>query len=104
RHLLALTRKHEIIGVCIYDPIEKTLPDSVVLDCFDPESGNRLLLDTYDASTRSAYLTRARQQEQMVQRAFGRARPDLLMTSASHKADLQLIDFLRRRQNSRMPL
>jgi uncharacterized protein (DUF58 family) len=104
RHMLALSRKHEIIGICVYDPIEKTLPQDAVLDCFDPESGKRLLLDAYDASTRSAYLARARQQEQMVQRTFGKARADLLTISASPKADLQLIDFLRRRQTARGPL
>ena len=102
--LLALRPKHEVVGIHLYDPVEKELPRSAVIECFDPESGRRFLIDAYDAKTRSKYRTFAREQELLIQGTFGKARADLLMLPASPKAEMQLIDFLMRRQNSRVPI
>jgi uncharacterized protein (DUF58 family) len=104
RSLLALRPKHELVGIHLYEPIEKDLPESVVIECYDPESGNRFLLDAYDFSTRSSYKKFAREQETLVQSAFGKAHADLLMLASSPYAERQLIDFLMRRQNSRVAI
>jgi uncharacterized protein (DUF58 family) len=104
RALISLRPRHELVGVHLYDPIEKDLPESAVLECFDPESGRRFLMDGYDASTRAGYKIFAREQELFIQSAFGKARADLLMVPASPKTEKHLIDFLMKRQNSRAPL
>jgi len=104
RSLLSLRPKHEVVGVHLFDPIEKELPRSAVLECFDPESGRRFLLDAYDAKTREAYTGFASEQETIIQKTFGKARADLLMLPSSSHAEMQLIDFLIRRQNSRVPI
>jgi uncharacterized protein (DUF58 family) len=104
RSLLALRPRHELVGIHLYDPVEKDLPESAVLECFDPETGRRLLIDGYDPKTRAAYKIFARDQELLIQSAFGKARADLLMVPSSAKTEKQLIDFLMKRQNSRAPL
>ena len=104
RSLLALRPKHEVVGVHLYDPVEKDLPRSAVLECFDPESGRRFLLDAYDSKTRAGYADFAREQELIIQKTFGKARADLLMLPSSPQSETNLIDFLIRRQNSRVPI
>ena len=102
--LLSLRPKHELVGIHLYDPVEKELPESAVLECFDPETGKRYLCDAYDPKTRAAYADFAKNQEQLIQRSFGKARADLLMLPSSSRAEAHLIDFLVRRQSARAPL
>ena len=104
RALISLRPRHELVGIHLYDPVEKELPESAVLECFDPESGRRFLMDGYDPKTRAGYNIFAREQELFIQSAFGKARADLLMVPSSTKTEKQLIDFLLKRQNSRAPM
>lgn len=104
RSLISLRPKHEVVGIHLYDPVEKELPRSAVIECYDPESGRRFLIDAYDAKTRSGYNNFAREQDSLIQGTFGKARADLLMLPSSPNAEMQLIDFLMRRQNSRVPI
>ena len=104
RALISLRPRHELVGIHLFDPVEKELPESAVLECFDPESGRRFLLDGYDLKTKAGYKIFAREQELFIQNAFGKARADLLMVASSTKTERQLIDFLMKRQNARAPL
>ncbi len=104
RSLLSLRPRHEVVGIHLYEPIEKELPQKAVLECVDPETGRRFLVDAYDRKTRNEYDTFGRQQDLLIQRAFGKARADLLMLPATRQAEFQLIDFLRRRQIARIPI
>jgi uncharacterized protein (DUF58 family) len=104
RALISLRPRHEVVGIQIYDSIERELPPSAVLECYDPESGRRFLIDGYDAKTRAGYKIFGSEQDLLVQNAFGKARADLLMLPSSNLAEKQLIDFLLRRQRSRAPV
>lgn len=102
--LLMLSQKHEIVGVYLYDSLERNLPDSVVLEARDPESGARRLVDAYDAEVRRRHAVLFEQQKQMAQRAFAKARADFCMLEATPKADIRMVEFLRRRQASAAPI
>ncbi len=102
--LLALSKKHEVVGVHLYDPLEANLRHSVVIDGVDPETGRRYLMDGYDRYTRDAYREFFHQQKKLVIKAFQRSSTDLLSLSSGPDVELQLIEFLRRRQTSRGPL
>ena len=104
RALIGLRPKHEVVGIHLFDPVEKELPQSAVMECFDPESGRRFLIDSYDAKTRAGYKIFAQEQDLMVRGAFGKARADLLALPASPQAEKHLINFLVRRQTSRTPV
>lgn len=99
--LMSLARKHEIVGIYVYDPVEKHLPERTVMECYEPETKRRELLDGYDHRTRAAYQAFAKQQDQLVSRTFSRSRSDLLTLPATSHAGLRLIEFLRLRQNSK---
>ncbi len=100
----ALAIKHEIVGIDIHDPIESALPAMAVFDAYDPETGKRILIDGYDPAARREYEAFYKQQRQNVTRAFARAKADLLLVLCNSGADLRLVQFLRQRQNSRIPL
>jgi uncharacterized protein (DUF58 family) len=100
----ALATKHEVVGIDIHDPIESALPAMAVFDAYDPETGKRILIDGYDRAARREYEAFYKQQRQNVTRAFARAKADLLLVLSNPGADLRLVQFLRQRQNSRIPL
>jgi uncharacterized protein (DUF58 family) len=102
--LIGLRPRHELVGIHLYDPVEKNLPESAVMEVFDPESGRRILIDAYDRATRLTYTSFARDQDLLIRGAFGKARADLLIVEAGPSADKRLIEFLIRRQNTRAPI
>jgi len=102
--LLAISKKHEVVGLQLYDSSEVSLRPSVVIDGLDPETGHRFLMDGYDAKTRHAYREFFHQQKKLILKAFQRAGADLLALPCGTGVELQLIEFLRRRQSSRGPL
>ena len=48
--LAHLARRHEIIAVRLYDPLEMELPDLGLLVMRDAETGEQLFVDTHDRS------------------------------------------------------
>lgn len=102
--LLMLSQKHELVGVYLYDPLERGLPESVVLETRDPESGERRLVDAYDAEVRRLHAGFFEQQRQSALRAFARARADFCMLEATSRADARMVEFLRRRQATAAPI
>jgi len=104
QQLLALSRKHEMVGIHLFAGIEKELPSPAIYDCYDPESGKRILLDGYDSHTRTHVREFFHKQSQSISRSFGRTRADLLTLVSSATADAQLLQFLHRRQSARIPL
>ena len=65
QNLLALSKKHELVGLYVHNPLEGALPPAAVLDAYDPESGRRLLLDGYHSKTRRTYRAFFQQQKQI---------------------------------------
>ena len=102
--MLAVSGKHEVVGIYTYDAIERALPEKAVLSAYDPESGNRITVDGYDPYTRREYGRMFDALKNYAKSSFARAAADLLMLPAGPDAELNLIRFLRRRQLSRIPL
>jgi len=48
-------RKHDLIGLRVMDPAEKTLPRWGMVQMLNPETGGTVLVDTDDATQRRAY-------------------------------------------------
>jgi len=104
QRLLMISRKHEIVGVHPYDSLESALPRSAVLQTRDPETGIRQLIDAYDDDVRSRHMDFFYQQRQSLLRMFAKARADFCMLEATSRADIRMVDFLRRRQATRAPI
>jgi uncharacterized protein (DUF58 family) len=103
-HLLALAARHEIVGIYLYDLLESSLLENRVYDSYDPESGRRVLIDTYDEKTRKDYSESFRTQKTAVLQSFAKSQSDLLITPTGRTAVTRFMHFLQIRQNSRVPL
>ena len=98
--LAHLARRHEIIVVRLYDPLEMELPDLGVVVMRDSETGEQLFVDTHDRSFRKRFAALAAQRERDLRSAFIQAGVDALELSTDDDlvdAILRFADLRKRR-------
>jgi uncharacterized protein (DUF58 family) len=71
--LRALGQRHSLLAVEIADPREASLPDVGRLALIDPESGQRVEVDTRDSRLRARYEQRERERREEVRLALRRS-------------------------------
>ncbi|MFW6329737.1 MAG: DUF58 domain-containing protein, partial [Alkalispirochaetaceae bacterium] len=81
-----LSRRHELLGVRLYDPMELELPDLGMVYVQDAETGEQLLLDTSDSRFRRRFEEEAARREAEVRGNLSEAGVDTLELST--EADL----------------
>lgn len=59
RELSLLAARHDVNGVVVTDPADAELPRAGLVSLFDPESMRKVIIDSSDAETRSAYAAAA---------------------------------------------
>jgi uncharacterized protein (DUF58 family) len=74
--LARLARRHEVIAVRLYDPLELELPDLGLIVIQDAETGEQLLVDTHDAGFRKRFSEAAARRENEVRGALRQAQVD----------------------------
>jgi uncharacterized protein (DUF58 family) len=98
--LARLARRHEIVAVRLYDPLEMELPDLGLIVIQDAETGEQALVDTHDARFRARFAAAAARREQEVRNALRQAQVDgLELCTDDDLADaiLRFADLRRRR-------
>jgi len=98
--LARLNRRHEVVAVRLYDPLESELPDLGLIVIQDAESGEQLLVDTHDAGFRRRFAAAAARREQEVRNAFAHAQADALELATDDdlaEAIFRFADLRRRR-------
>jgi uncharacterized protein (DUF58 family) len=91
-------RKHDLVAVCVRDPLEDELPDVGLLELEDAETGEQRLIDTSSAAVRAAYTAAQRRHRDDLQRLLRGAGVDLIEVSTAGGHLDALVDFFRRRQ------
>jgi uncharacterized protein (DUF58 family) len=95
-----LARRHEIVAVRLYDPLELELPDLGLVVVQDAETGEQLWVDTHDRGFRKRFTAAAQLRERKLRLAFGRAGVDALELSTDDNlvdAILRFADLRKRR-------
>ena len=97
-----LARRHEVLAVRLFDPLEMALPDIGLLTVEDAETGEQLRVDTQDAGFRQRFEALAAAHEAALRKQLGSAGVDVLEL-ATHDDLLQsLLRYLAlRRQRAR---
>jgi uncharacterized protein (DUF58 family) len=90
--LAHLARRHEVVAVRLFDPLERELPDMGMLVMQDAETGEQLFVDTHDRGFRKRFASVAEQRERELRLALGRAGVDCLELAT----DGDLVDALMR--------
>jgi hypothetical protein len=71
--LALMARRHEVMAVRLYDPLEMELPDLGLLVVQDAETGEQLFVDTHDQGFRTRFAAAAVHRETRLRSAFSRA-------------------------------
>lgn len=95
--LRMLARRHDTIAVHVSDPLEEVLPDAGLVDMIDPESGERITVDTSNFDVRESFEAISDQKRQELNRLFRRARVDRIPIQADEGYVDPLIQFFRNR-------
>ena len=98
--LANLARRHEVIAVRVYDPLERELPDLGLLVIQDSETGEQVFVDTHDRGFRKRFAELAAKREEELRTAFRRANVDALELATDDDlvdAILRFADLRKRR-------
>jgi len=98
--LAYLARRHEVLAVRLYDPLEMELPDLGLVVMRDAESGEQLFVDTHDRAFRKRFSALAERREKELRSAFRQAGVDALELSTNDDlidAILRFADLRKRR-------
>jgi uncharacterized protein (DUF58 family) len=99
--LALLARRHEIVAVRLYDPLEMELPDLGLLVFRDAETGDLAWVDTHDRGFRKRFAAAADRREEALRSAFRDAGVDALELSTTDDlvdAILRFADLRKRRR------
>ena len=101
--LAQLARRHEVLAVRLFDPMEMTLPDLGLLTMQDAESGEQIFVDTHDKGFRRRFAAAADRRETELRTAFAQAGVDALELSTGDDLASALLRFAElRKQRSRL--
>jgi len=76
--LAQLAKRHEILAVRLYDPLEMEMPDLGMLVIEDAETGEQLFVDTHDRGFRKRFAEAAQRRERELRHALRDAGVDAL--------------------------
>jgi len=101
RGLALLARRHEIVAVRLYDPLEMELPDLGLVVMQDAETGEQLFVDTHDARFRRRFVEAAGRRETALRAALAEAGVDCLELATDDDLVEALMRFtvLRKRRS-----
>jgi len=98
----ALARRHDVVAVRLFDPLEIELPDAGLLPVRDAETGEQLWIDTSDRGFRQRFARIAAQREAQLREGLARCGVDTLELSTDDDLADAFTRFLDlRRQRSR---
>lgn len=95
--LNVLGRRHDCIGIHVWDAAERQLPDLGIIEVLDPESGTLYATDTANPDVRRQYTTRFDAHRQRVQTIFQNAGCDLISLRTDQDYTPELIRLFDKR-------
>jgi uncharacterized protein (DUF58 family) len=101
RPLSYLNRRHELIGIRLWDPREVELPNAGMIVVEDSETGEQLFVDTSSPAFRRRFYQAAERREAVLQRTLKRAGVDLFAVSTQEDLVPALIRMASLRKKRR---
>jgi len=91
------SKRHDIIGLHIYDNLEKELPNLGLITAFDAETGDKVILDTSSSKVRKNYNDWFESNVNYYDSTFNRYRADHISISTSDDYVKLLLQFFKKR-------
>jgi uncharacterized protein (DUF58 family) len=98
RKLRVTGSRHDLVAVSLRDPREETLPAVGLLELRDNETGERVVLDTFDARVRDRYEQTARQRFDQLRRLLRNSACDHVEIRTDLDYLKPLVEFFRSRE------
>ncbi len=95
--LRVAARRHDVIGLQVYDKRDEQLPQAGLMNLRDAETGNTVLINTNDAYTRYKYTQQFQKVLEDAKNAFRKAGADLLQVTTGQDYVKLLQQFFIRR-------
>ncbi len=93
-----LARRHEVVAVRLYDPLELDLPDLGFVVMQDAETGEQIFVDTHDRRFRKRFVQAAALREATLRRALTEAGIDCLELATDQRLGEALLQFIQLRK------
>lgn len=90
-------RKHDLVPVVIHDPMEEAFPKLGIVDFEDPETGERLLVDTSDPLVRGRFSREMAKRREERRKLFKKLELDHVELKASEEYAISLQRFFQAR-------
>ena len=97
--LQVAARRHDIIGLHIFDPFERSLPRAGLIQVRDFETGKICLVDTNDKSTRENHQFQFEEKQASLSRLFSQSRADIINLETRESYIIALHRFFKKRAN-----
>jgi len=91
------SKRHDIIGLHIYDQAEKELPRIGLVNSYDAETGRRVILDTSSSAVRKKYNEWFQKNYEYYDTTFNRYRSDHISISTADDYVKLLLQFFKKR-------
>ena len=98
RALNQLARRHEVVAIRLFDPVESVLPNNGLLVMQDAETGEQIFVDSHDMSFRKRFAEQAILREENLRESFAHAGVDCMELQTDEPIDQALIRFTRLRK------
>jgi uncharacterized protein (DUF58 family) len=98
RALALLARRHEVVAVRLYDPMEQALPELGLMVMQDAETGEQLFVDMHDGGFRKRFAKLAAEREQNLRTTLAEAGVDCLELATDEDVAGALLRFTRLRK------
>jgi uncharacterized protein (DUF58 family) len=95
--LRVASKRHDVIGVQVFDPLDENLPQVGLLQVVDSETGKMILLDTDNVYTRYKYNQQFHKILEDAKQAFRKAGADLMQVATGQDYVKLLQQFFIRR-------
>lgn len=76
RQLQIANRKHDVVAIQVYDPIDRQLPDVGMVKVADAETGHEMIIDTSSRRVRQAHNKYWMDREERLRKTFARSKVD----------------------------
>jgi len=93
-------KRHDVVGMHVYDPAEVMLPDAGILHMRDPESRKMMIVDTGDLSVTAAFSNTYMERFNQFKEQFKRAKCDTMSLSTDQSYIQELHRFFKRRASA----
>ncbi|MBI4870159.1 MAG: DUF58 domain-containing protein [Candidatus Riflebacteria bacterium] len=95
--LRVTARRHDLIALLVSDPREEEFPPVGLLELEDAETGELLLVDTFDSRFRQAFKVQARRQREELASRLRQMKVDFIALSTAEPYAEPLVAFFRKR-------